>query len=321
MKVWPLLIVCQATGALHTEVAYNYSTAAFINCWEHFTAVRGHPGKVVSDKGSQLTSSRNTVAWSAAECPAGWDWDEVEARGARRGTEWVFVPPGAQFRNGLAEARVKAIKSTLDHVLTTALKGIKPTLNYAELVTVLSQAANIVNDRPVGVKVLTESDFAPITVNQLLLGRTSTNNPHHNDNDYGAENHEVSGAYQQHLLDTWWKLWKQQGFPTLLPYARLKDAQRHRNIEKGDICLVMYENQVKATYRLCRVLETVESKDDLVRTVKIGFRPRRAVTGKPAYERTALEELEVAVQRLVLLVPANEVGAEAIKVSPQLDHD
>ena len=33
------------------------------------------------------------------------------------------------------------------------------------------------NDRPVGIKSLTEDELVPLTVNQLLLGRTATVEP------------------------------------------------------------------------------------------------------------------------------------------------
>ena len=29
LKVWPILFVCQATGALHIQVAHDYGAAAF----------------------------------------------------------------------------------------------------------------------------------------------------------------------------------------------------------------------------------------------------------------------------------------------------
>ena len=81
------------------------------------------------------------------------------------------MPPGAQFRNGLAERRVASLKSTLNHLLANTIVSEKPTLHYAELQTLLSRAANIVNDRPIGVRSLTEDELVPLTVNQLLLGR------------------------------------------------------------------------------------------------------------------------------------------------------
>ena len=69
------------------------------------------------------------------------------------------------------------LKNTLDHLLANTIITEKPTLNYAELQALLSRAANIVNYRPIGVKSLTEDELVPLTVNQLLLGRTATVEP------------------------------------------------------------------------------------------------------------------------------------------------
>ena len=82
-------------------------------------------------------------------------WSRIAEDGAKDGTEWEFVPAGCQFRNGLAESRVKAVKSTLKHVMESTLIGSKPTLHYAELCTLLAQCANIVNDRPISIRTLT----------------------------------------------------------------------------------------------------------------------------------------------------------------------
>ena len=43
----------------------------------------------------------------------------------------------------------------------------------------------------------------------------------------------------------------------------------------------------------------------LVRTVKVGYKDRRGLAGKN-YNPGPLTEIEVGVERLVLLVPANE---------------
>lgn len=84
------------------------------------------------------------------------------------------MPAGCQYRNGLAESRVKAVKSTLGHMLnSTLVQGTKPTLTYAELCTTLARVASIINDRPIGVRAMTEDEIVPLTVNQLLLGRST----------------------------------------------------------------------------------------------------------------------------------------------------
>ena len=301
MKVYPMVFVCQATGALHTEVAHNYSTAAFLLAYDHFTSRRGYPAKVFSDKGSQLTAAGKVVAFGDANT-----WDQVEEESAKQGTEWEFAPAGAQFRNGLSENRVKMVKKTLKQVLSSTIISGKPTLNYAELQSVLSQAANIVNDRPLFVEELREGEpIIPITVNHLLLGKTSTTR--RVGEDPGVGDFKACSAFANNLLDSWWSQWKQQGFTSLLPYPELKHAKRHQNLKVGDVCLLFYDNKVKGTYRLCVVLETTTSKDDIVRTVKVGFRPRRHC-GPGPYKGVRLYEMDVAVQRLVLLVPKEDAG-------------
>ena len=313
MKVWPMVFVCQATGALHMGVMHDYSTEALLLQWDHFTAIRGVPAKVVSDRGSQLTSAGNVVAWGASDDgkqDGSKVWTDLENVSARRGTKWQFVPAGAQFRNGLAEARVKAVKQTLWHVLMSTLVNGKPTLTYAELATVLAQVANIVNDRPIWAKVLTEGDLVPLTVNQLLLGRTSTSPLCEQEEGEMPDERDfmASSGFVNNVLNTWWSLWKQQGFASLLPYNKLKDGLRHKNLREGDVCLLQYENKVKNTYRLCRVKEVKVSEEGLVRTVTIAYRAKRKGKVLP-YVAVPMTEMEVAVQRLVLLVPGEKVDA------------
>merc|ERR1712082_565561 len=78
MKVWPIIFVCQSTGAVHAEVMHDYGTQAFLLQWSRFTAIRGVPGVAVSDCGSQLKTVKNTVAYPEAQAPKNWDWDEVD---------------------------------------------------------------------------------------------------------------------------------------------------------------------------------------------------------------------------------------------------
>ena len=39
MKTWPILFVCQATGALHLELMHNYGTEALLLQWARFTSI------------------------------------------------------------------------------------------------------------------------------------------------------------------------------------------------------------------------------------------------------------------------------------------
>ena len=87
----------------------------------------GRPTEVVSDQGGQLTSSDNAGKTDSL------NWEQVEDREAERGTAWEFVPTGGQWRNKLAESRVKVIKATLEaHApLGAGWRGADPELQRA----------------------------------------------------------------------------------------------------------------------------------------------------------------------------------------------
>ena len=105
-----------------------------------------------------------------------------------------------------------------------------------------------------------------------------------------------------------WKLWHRQVFHHLLPYNKWATAER--NLAVGDVCAIKYEDKVrpgKADYRLCQV-DRVETDDKgLVRTVYIKMRRRDTRTKGLPYSGPDLVEMKTAVQRLVVICPADSV--------------
>ena len=110
-------------------------------------------------------------------------------------------------------------------------------------------ATSIINDRPIGVRHLSEEEIVPLTVNQLLLGR-STTLTRVAFTEIAQENYMAANDYQEELLSQWWNRWKVIGLPHMIPYQRFKDAKRHKNLVKGDVCLLQYDGKIKHTYRL-----------------------------------------------------------------------
>ena len=94
------------------------------------------------------------------------DWSNILDLTARAGTTWKFVEAGCQWRNGLVERQVAALKRTLKVTL-----DMSPNLNIAEINTLFSTAAFLVNQRPLGVASQGQEDPRSITPNDLLLGR------------------------------------------------------------------------------------------------------------------------------------------------------
>ena len=299
MKCWPLLICCMLTGSIHLSLMTGYGAQHFLMAWWIFCELRGYPARVQSDSGSQLKASVAVVTWQDQEDPSAWDWGKVTAETARKGTEFKIVEPGCQWRNGLAEAQIKAMKRSLFQIASNSMiKSSSPTLDFQEWTLLLHRVANISNERPLGVRSITEDVIVPITPNQLLIGKTrgSVTCP-----DTLQENYSAQRTYSDILLQTWWSAWYPQVFDNLIPYQSYRDSKRHKNLSVGDVCLLRYDSKVMASYRYCRIVK-VEMQDGIVRNVVVRLGKR----GKD----TSCKEMKVGVQRLVLVTPAERVSDE-----------
>jgi hypothetical protein len=108
LKVWPVLFNCLNTGVLDIRLAYKQGTDAFLTAWGTFCAIRGNPSTMNSDRGSNLTKAATYIGEDDPE-----KWDMISKSSVKMETVWRFTPSGCQFRNGLAESRVKMMKMTL----------------------------------------------------------------------------------------------------------------------------------------------------------------------------------------------------------------
>ena len=295
VKLWGLVIVCQNTRAIKMYATAGYSTDDFLTAYQRFTANHGNPLLVVTDAGSQLRKAGKLVEQGD---PAGLDWERIVNGAARSGTNWKCVEAGCQWRNGLAEAAVKLVKSTLELTINS-----QASLNYAELDTVFSSVANLVNQRPIAVRNYTEEDFHAICPNDLLLQRTKNTVPGavYGDNDNLTKRQQV----MHELETTWWNMWVRQALPHLVPFKRWK--VEHRSVRVGDIVMVLTEKKIgKGVYRLGRVLATHPDSHNVVRTVTVGLRGKDRTDSVPTYIPKPLEEHRLGVQRLAVICPVEE---------------
>ena len=298
MKVWGGIYICQGTGAVRIYLCPGYDTKAFITAHDKFLAHCGNPKTITSDCGSQLRKVSKVLDFTEAENPANWDWRAVQEAGARLGTEWIFIPPGTQWRNR-AEAAVKVMKRTLDATINSQEK-----LNFSELESALMSAANMMNERPLTVRVYDDHTFHPLTVNQLLLGRTTTS--------ISSQDYQAAGSplerlqYREEVEAVWWNQFSIQVLPTLVPFTKWKDQYPNRQV--GDIVLIHYPGLKKAEYRLAKVNKVMPDDKGNVRTMEVLMRPRDKRTDKSArYTHKDLEPMKVPVQRTALLMPCSEI--------------
>ena len=214
MKAWPLVICCLNTGAVHIELLHSYGADAFLLRWRVFTCLRGNPKLVISDKGSQLQAASRTIDWSKNEDPVSWQWQSIEGATSSFGTKWQFVPPGCQWQNGLAESRIKILKQTYRRCVIGTVNGNKSYISYGEMQALLAEMMDRINNRPIGLRSLTEEDLVPLTPNCLLLGRTSSVVPNSSNTDFSEENYPKRFRYCQELFRFWKREFDSQVFLT-----------------------------------------------------------------------------------------------------------
>ena len=280
------------------ELSPNYATDAFLTVYAKFKALRGTPRYIYSDKGSQLIKASTLLP----DC----NWEEIKEQVSRQGTTWRFCPAGCQYRNGLAEARVKALKNTMKHLFLSGAGS----LNFSEFQSLLARAAAIINDRPLGVRHHkgAEGELLPLTPNLLLLGRSSHTTVDQPDiDDDTPDRYTKREKFVEEVLGLFWNMWYKEVFEYLFPLQKWKEE--HPNLQVGDVSLLYYPSKVKGDYKLCKVLEVETDSKGLVRTVFVGFRPQNSRDKSLPYRSLTLQKLRVGVNRLILLETAGKINS------------
>ena len=300
-KVWGVLFTCTASRAVYLDIAIDYSTEAVLHTIRRLMAFRGDVRIIISDPGSQLVgASKELVEWRK-----GWDQEELNRFGASKGIEWNFIMPASQHQNGAAESLVKFSKGVLKSMMKT-YADFKLSLN--ELNTLFAEAANVTNERPIGIKPNSQTDTEYMSPNSLLLGRNSSrinSGPFQNRDVYDEK---LSSMKTRFLLVQWicnqfWKVWTKLYFPTLL--WQQKWHHQKRNLQVGDVCVLQDPNAYRGEWRLCTVTEAYPDKNGVVRNVEIKVAPRFGGSSTTKYKPQSLYKLKRHVSKLIVIVPVD----------------
>ena len=97
-KTWIIVIVDVNSGAVHLDIVQDYSTAAVLLSMRRFGALRGWPGEIHTDPGSQLESASGKLEswWSRME-------ESLRGLGSSKNFKWIVSPPDSPWRQGKAE--------------------------------------------------------------------------------------------------------------------------------------------------------------------------------------------------------------------------
>ena len=165
-KAYGVIFNCLSMQAVHVDLVH-YSTEKFLMVLRQFVSLRGYPVKMISDNGTQLTTANKELK----KVGASWDWDELATFSATKGMEWKFLPADAPWQNGTSEALVKSVKKAIKVVVSESV------MTFSEFQTVCYEAANLVNERPIGRRPTSPKDRTYLCPNYLLLGQSISRVP------------------------------------------------------------------------------------------------------------------------------------------------
>ena len=290
-KGWGVIFTDLCCRAVHIEVVFGYDTKSFLLALSRFASIRGWPSVIYSDPGSQLVAASKELQqiWNSI------DQKILKIKGADVGLRWEFGPADSPWYQGAVESLVKSAKKALDICIR------HNRLSAIEMLTVFTQVADLLNERPLGILPSPDSPLNVITPNSLLLGRSSSRNP---------------GSYDLHptlksrltlvqsVVDQFWTHWTNSYAPTLIHQS--KWLHQSRDLRVDDVVIVADPQTMKAEYRLARVTKIFPSSDGRVRRVKIAYKKYKVGEKVSEYSGAADKEVERSVQRLALLVPVDQ---------------
>ena len=292
-KVWGVLLVDLVSRAVHIEVSSGYDTRSFLVAFRRFAAVRGYPSIIYSDPGTQLVGAHHElkIAYESLQK------NEVIEVLSQKGTKWIFGPADSPWYQGAAEALIKSAK----FALSISVRNVR--LSFAELLTAFSEAANLLNERPIGLMPSTDNPANILTPNNLLLGRSTAVNP-------GGVDPSISlfsrATTINQVVDEFWHQWTQLYAPTLLKQS--KWSHEARPLRVGDVVLVADNNVLKGEYRLAVVESVHPSRDGVIRRVSVRYTVYKSVGKEVQLKGGRSIVVDRSIQRLSLIVPVDEQG-------------
>ena len=274
VKRYGCLFTCLTTRAVHIEIAHSLDTDSMINALRRFISVRGYPEQIRSDQGSNFTRADKELKEAIEE----WNQHKINNFCGQKKLEWIFNPPSASHMGGAWERMIRSVRQIIKAILKKQL------VTNEVLSTVMAEAVNILNSRPLTGNSDSPLDGQPLTPNHLLHLRPCQDLP---PGIFDKDDLSCRRAWRQaqYLTNLFWCRWTREYLPTLM--ERRKWNALERNLEVGDLVLLVDESFSRGKWPLGRVVEVVPSRDGLVRTVRVktsctvATRAKRQRKGEP----------------------------------------
>ena len=145
LKRYGVLFTCLNSRAIHLESANSLETDSILNALRRFIARRGPVREIRSDRGTNLMGAAKELKDAIKEMDDA-KINEYLCRQANADwlIRWKPNPPAASHMGGVWERQIRTVRT----ILTSLMKEFGHVLNHESFRTLLTEADNIVNSRP-----------------------------------------------------------------------------------------------------------------------------------------------------------------------------
>nr|XP_039256260.1 uncharacterized protein LOC120332980 [Styela clava] len=255
VKRWGCIFTCMTTRAVHLEVAYSMDADSFINALRRFIARRSRPFKFICDNGSNFVAA-NKILRKEIEV---WNSSKVGQFLRQENIKFHFNPPTASNFGGCYERLIRSVRKILVALLHDQLVS-------DEALAIFCEVESQLNSRPITPISFDPKDDEPLTPNHLLLLNPTSNLP---PGIFDKKDCYTRRRWRQiqYLADQFWIRWTKEYLPTL--QTRQKWTSKERNMEVGDIVLLVDNTIPRGKWQTGRVMETTPDKLGAVRQVTV----------------------------------------------------
>lgn len=291
IKRWGLLLTCLYSRAVHVEILDDMTTDSLINALRCFICLRGTIKTIYCDRGTNFVGASNVLQKELEsmdpESPLGKYLKD-------RQIEFKFNAPHASHAGGVWERQIRSIRAVLNGMMSGKYNR---RLDTAGLRTALYEAMAIVNGRPIAVNDLNDPQSLILTPNHLLTTKPANiASPPGNFDTTEVYGRRMWRKVQQ-FAEEFWNLWKGDYLTEIT--KRQKWARPRRDIEKGDIVMLIEDNVPRNQWAYGMVEETDIGSDGKVRRVKVRMaNPGIDSKGKEIFAASTLER---PIQKVILL--------------------
>ena len=296
LKRYGLIFTCLASGTVHLETLKTLETDSFISVLRRFINSLGKVRELCSDQGTNFVGARNELTDALKEL----NRDRVKGFLLTKECDWIEFSlnvPVVSHLGGSWERLIRTVRS----VLSVLLQEHGSQLDDEALRTLMTEAENVINSRPLTVENLSDHKSPePLTPNHLLTSKTEVVLP-------PAGCFERLDLYSrkrwrrvQFLAYQFWIRWRSEYSSQFQQRRKWNTPQRESRV--GDIVLQQDDDLPRNQWPLARVTKVFPSEEGRIRKVQLLLtrEGKRKILERPIHKTILLLAQDAADQDVIL---------------------